>query len=89
MLHYFNVRHAHTPHVIVKQVALMAKASAHSLRSFNREKVHVPNSLWIVDNMLINVTRLNTIVLLGHLSSPHFLMKRIGHNHHLMNYFQI
>ncbi|XP_052621981.1 uncharacterized protein LOC111915124 [Lactuca sativa] len=28
----------HTPHVVVKQVALMAKASAHSLRSFNREK---------------------------------------------------
>ncbi|CAI9279156.1 unnamed protein product [Lactuca saligna] len=25
---------AHTPHVVVKQVALMAKASAHSLRSF-------------------------------------------------------
>ncbi|CAH1427413.1 unnamed protein product [Lactuca virosa] len=49
MVHYFEVRRplgsssqangdAHTPHVIAKQVALMAKASAHSLRSFNREK---------------------------------------------------
>ncbi|XP_052623600.1 uncharacterized protein LOC111881138 [Lactuca sativa] len=49
MVHYFDVRHplgsssqangdTHTPHVVVKQVALMAKASARSLRSFNREK---------------------------------------------------
>ncbi|CAI9297141.1 unnamed protein product [Lactuca saligna] len=49
MVHYFEVRRplgsssqangdAHTPHVIAKQVTLMAKASAHSLRSFNREK---------------------------------------------------
>ncbi|XP_023744000.1 uncharacterized protein LOC111892169 [Lactuca sativa] len=49
MVHYFDVRFplgcssqangdTHTPHVVVKQVALMAKASAHSLRSFNREK---------------------------------------------------
>ncbi|CAH1429795.1 unnamed protein product [Lactuca virosa] len=29
---------AYTPYVVVKQVALMAKASAHSLRSFNQEK---------------------------------------------------
>ncbi|CAI9272226.1 unnamed protein product [Lactuca saligna] len=49
MVHYFEVRRplgsssqahgdTHTPHVVVKQVALMAKASAHSLRSFSREK---------------------------------------------------
>ncbi|XP_023766923.1 uncharacterized protein LOC111915503 [Lactuca sativa] len=46
MVHYFEVRRplgsssqahgdAHTPHVVVKQLALMAKSSAHSLRSFN------------------------------------------------------
>nr|KAJ0213933.1 hypothetical protein LSAT_V11C400197080 [Lactuca sativa] len=49
LVHYFEVRRplgnssrangdAYTPHVLVKQVALMSKASAHSLRSFNREK---------------------------------------------------
>lgn len=49
LIHYFEVRRplgssaqangdAYTPQVIVKQVALMSKASAHSLRSFNREK---------------------------------------------------
>ncbi|KAI3523117.1 hypothetical protein L1887_01174 [Cichorium endivia] len=49
LVHYFEVRRplgfsarangdAYTPHVVAKQVALMSKASAHSLRSFNREK---------------------------------------------------
>nr|KAJ0204158.1 hypothetical protein LSAT_V11C500236490 [Lactuca sativa] len=49
LVHYFEVRRplgnssrangdAYTPHVLLKQVALMSKASAHSLRSFNREK---------------------------------------------------
>nr|KAJ0210772.1 hypothetical protein LSAT_V11C400215000 [Lactuca sativa] len=49
LVHYFEVRrpsgssartngNAYTPQVVVKQVALMSKASAHSLRSFNREK---------------------------------------------------
>ncbi|KAL6545271.1 hypothetical protein OROGR_009145 [Orobanche gracilis] len=49
LVHYFEVRRplgssaqangdAYTPHVIAKQVALMSKASAHFLRSFNREK---------------------------------------------------
>ncbi|CAI9294106.1 unnamed protein product [Lactuca saligna] len=49
LVHYFEVRRplgssaqangdAYTPQVVVKQVALMSKASAHSLRSFNREK---------------------------------------------------
>nr|KAJ0198666.1 hypothetical protein LSAT_V11C600319390 [Lactuca sativa] len=49
LVHYFEVRcplgssarangNAYTPQVVVKQVVLMSKASAHSLRSFNREK---------------------------------------------------
>nr|KAJ0223739.1 hypothetical protein LSAT_V11C200088090 [Lactuca sativa] len=49
LVHYFEVRRhlgnssrangdTYTPHVLVKQVALMSKASTHSLRSFNREK---------------------------------------------------
>lgn len=49
LVHYFEVRHplgssaqakgdAYTLQVVVKQVVLMSKASAHSLRSFNREK---------------------------------------------------
>ena len=49
LVRYFDVRRpmgssarangdVYTPHVVAKQVALMSKASAHSLRSFNREK---------------------------------------------------
>ncbi|GKE15796.1 DNA-binding WRKY transcription factor [Tanacetum coccineum] len=49
VVHYFNVRrplrvfaqaneNLYTPHVAAKQAALMAKASAHAMRSFNREK---------------------------------------------------
>ncbi|KAI3796028.1 hypothetical protein L1987_38689 [Smallanthus sonchifolius] len=49
LVHYFDVRRpmgsnaqangdAYTPHVRAKQVALMSKAGAHSLRSFNRQK---------------------------------------------------
>nr|KAJ0227329.1 hypothetical protein LSAT_V11C100032420 [Lactuca sativa] len=49
LVYYFDVRHLlgstaqakgdmFTPHVLVKQVASMSKATAHSLKSFNRAK---------------------------------------------------
>jgi hypothetical protein len=49
LVHYFDVRRpmgssaqangdVYTPHVVAKQAALMSKAGAHSLRSFNRQK---------------------------------------------------